>query len=220
MTRILFLDIDGVFIPFRAYFMASQTKSIVRTFDPCVVGMVNSICENTGAKLVIHSSWLRSSLHMIDEDCQLLDTTHPVMEHMINQGLKREYFHEVPECKYRYTGDRWQAITDWLYEADERGEEIDYFILEDECQPYGAEFKNHIHTDFDEGFTVNDYFTILNAWLPPIDQTVYHHLVFNSADAATRAVYREQGLLDDRDEITPLGYNTIDVYRRKDDGSC
>jgi hypothetical protein len=214
MTRILFLDIDGVFIPMRAYFMAHQTSGIVRTFDPCVVGMVNAICKDTGAKLVIHSSWVRTGFHGLTYDHE-----YPVMLHMLDQGIKYEYFHEISQCKYTYTGTRWDAIADWLLNADRRGEVIeDYFILEDEDQPGG--FKNHIHTDFDEGFTVSDYFTILEAWLPPIDQTVYHHLVFNSADAATRAVYREQGLLDDRDEITPLGYNTIDVYRRKRDGSC
>ncbi len=215
MTKILFLDIDGVFIPFRAYFMAHQTRSVVRAFDPCVVGMVNAICRDTGAKLVIHSSWIRSSFHEIDPNCEMLDTKYPVMQHMINQGLKAEYFHEIAECKYRWSGNRWIAITDWLYDAEDRGEFIeDYFILEDEDQPYGADFKNHIHTDFEGGLSVEHYFQIMKAWLPPIDSETYHHLVFGSGDADAKAKYRELGLLDANNEMTDIAWNAVDVYRR------
>lgn len=54
--RILFLDIDGVFIPQRAYLMADQTKPYVMKFCPSVVGMVNDIAKQTDCQFVIHSS--------------------------------------------------------------------------------------------------------------------------------------------------------------------
>lgn len=161
-TRILFLDIDGVFIPGRVYMMAGQTKPIVTTFCPSVVGMVNDICEQTGAKLVIHSSWLRSSLQFLSANYEGDEpTTH---EWMIHQGLKAEYFHEDHSAKWRFTGTRWMAIMDWLLDHPEV---TDYWILDDE--PIYGDYAHLnrdriIKTDFGEGFSYDAYTTILKEW--------------------------------------------------------
>jgi len=162
MNRVLFLDIDGVFIPARVYMMEGQTKPIVTTFCPSVVGMVNDICKVTGAKLVIHSSWLRSSLQFMalfndgDEP-----STH---EWMIKQGLKAEYFHEDHSAKWRFSGTRWLAIQEWL---DHHPDVTDYFILEDEPVDYHYRdiYKDRaITTQFEEGLTYANYTRILEEW--------------------------------------------------------
>lgn len=163
-NRVLFLDVDGVFIPARVYMMAGQTKPIVTTFCPSVVGMVNDICEQTGAKLVIHSSWLRTNLQFLN--CDLFDHTGETNTHnwMIHQGLKAEYFHEDHSCQYRFSGTRWMAITDWLLDHPDI---TDYWILDDE--PIYGEYvhlnRNRIiQTDFGEGFSYDAYTTILKEW--------------------------------------------------------
>ncbi len=157
-NRVLFLDIDGVFIPGRVYMMAGQTKPIVTTFCPSVVGMVNDICEQTGAKLVIHSSWLRSSLQFMASFNEGEEpSTH---EWMIRQGLKAEYFHKDHSCQYRFSGTRWMAITDWLLDHSD----TDYWVIDDEELFYPNDVlhkRRCILTDFNEGLTYADYSRIL-----------------------------------------------------------
>lgn len=146
MKRILFLDIDGVFIPTRMYFAAEQTKPIVTKFCPSVVGMVNDICVETGARWVIHSSWLCTALHGFEH----------VHEHMIAEGLLSDYYEG--SVKYSRSGTRWDAIADWLRE----NECDDYYILDDEEMP--DVLKNHVWTSFPDGFTYSQYLEIIEEW--------------------------------------------------------
>src|ERR1041384_1289165 len=100
---ILFIDIDGVLIPRRAYYMAGQTLPFVTKFDPSVVGMMNTLARENGFQFVIHSSWLRSIF---------LETTMGISDvkaHMIAEGLDAEAFHPDPCCVYTESGDRWLA---------------------------------------------------------------------------------------------------------------
>lgn len=156
MQKILFLDIDGVFIPERMYYAASQTYPVYRTFCPSVVGMVNDIAKRTKCKFVVHSSWLCSPR------LAGLDVGTSVKDHMISQGLKEEYFHEDWEAKWTRGGNRWEAIYDWLNSH----EEVYYFILDDECYSNGnpLKLKNLINTDFSEGFSFADYMLIKGTW--------------------------------------------------------
>lgn len=162
--RILFLDIDGVFIPSRVYMMEGQTKPLVTTFCPSVVGMVNDICKQTGAKLAIHSSWLRTNLQFLSAN---FDGDEPsTYEWMIRQGLKREYFHEDHSCIWKFSGTRWQAITQWLLDHPHIGPE-DYWVIDDEELYYPNDVlhkRRCILTNFDEGFTYAQYQQILSGW--------------------------------------------------------
>lgn len=155
MTRqkILFLDIDGVLIPRRVYDMPGQTKPLVTVFDPGVVGMLNTLARECGYKFVIHSSWVRSNfaLHTAG-NCKT------VKDHMVNQGLLSEYFHEDAHCIYRFSGTRWTAIIEWLQDNPEVTR-TDYWIIEDEPMPLGTQLNSArvITTDFDEGLTYRQF---------------------------------------------------------------
>ena len=120
-AKILFLDIDGPMIPGRAYMMPNQTKPLVQTFDPCAVGVLNTLCQEKGWRIVIHSSWVR-----IMGDQETLD-------HCIAQGLKPQYFHKDAYCdeeiNWRYT-----RVAKWLAQHPEVTK---YRILDDE--PYAAD---------------------------------------------------------------------------------
>lgn len=149
--KIIFLDIDGVFIPTRMYLSENQTKPVMTVFCPSVVGMVNEIAKNTGAKFVIHSSWLRTSFH----------GKKSVHEHMIDQGLKPEYFHEDHSCLYTFSGTRWNAILDWMCD---NGTPNRFVVIDDEPVPYGLEktfnSSNVVTTEFDEGLTFKQFLQI------------------------------------------------------------
>lgn len=156
MQKILFLDIDGVFIPERMYYAASQTYPVYRTFCPSVVGMINNIARVHDCKFVVHSSWLCSTAL-----CGLPEGF-SVKDHMVSQGLREEYFHEDWEAKWTRGGNRWEAIYDWLNSH----EEVNYFIIDDEYYSDGNPFKlkNLINTDFGEGFSFADYVLITGTW--------------------------------------------------------
>jgi len=158
---ILFLDIDGVLLPRRMYDAPGQTRPLVTKFDPGVVGMLNTLGRERGAQFVIHSSWLRSSFGLETAGAKT------VKEHMVNQGLKAEYFHEDDSCFYRFSGTRWHAICDWLADHPEVGP-LDYWILEDEPHPYydgvsNINLNRIIQTDFDEGLTYAQFMQIYTA---------------------------------------------------------
>ena len=145
--KILFLDIDGVLLPGRAYMLPYQTKPIVKEFDPCAVSMINTVLSDDAvdAKIAIHSSWLR---HWTEADGE------SVRHHMIEQGIEGRHFHDDPECLGSMHW-RYDRIDEWLY----RHKEIeDFVVLDDEpCSPDWPRKDHLILTDFDEGITMNNY---------------------------------------------------------------
>ena len=146
--NIFFFDIDGVFIPARAYSMPGQTKPLVTKFDPCVVGMVNRLADKFDIQFVIHSSWVRAATLVLQE----MYGHNSVKQHMLNEGVK-DYFHKDHLALWRFSGTRWFAIEEWL---DDHPEVENYWIFEDEQCPIHYDFHrdgHHVWCDFDEGPT-------------------------------------------------------------------
>jgi hypothetical protein len=149
---ILFCDIDGVLIPGRAYYMPGQTWPLVTKFDPCVVGMVNRLCKDLGAKVVIHSNWRGTEPRRISHDMESLD------KYFIAQGILPEYMHDDPLCPRKMTSTRWYDIELWL---GNHPEETEFFVLEDTSPPPDWKYLHRvIQTDFDEGLTISQYLEI------------------------------------------------------------
>lgn len=151
MSKIIFLDIDGPVLPGRAYSLPWQTKPIVKAFDPCSVALLNSLCRETGFKVVIHSSWLCAWKDGVDGPGSVHD-------HCINEGILAENFHEDHSCNpdsyYRYG-----RIDEWLA----RHPETEDFVVLDDVSPDNG--WPHIDKfkliDFDEGITMKVYHEIL-----------------------------------------------------------
>lgn len=157
---ILFLDIDGVLIPGRAYFADFQTAPIPTKFDPCVVGMINKLCHKLGAKVVIHSNWRNTEPRRTDKDLTSLP------QHFINEGIKQQYMHADPLCPRKMTSSRWYDIQLWLEnhpEVDSTPENEQFWVIEDTQPPPDWQWTHRvIQTNFDEGLTVAQYLEILN----------------------------------------------------------
>lgn len=64
--KILFLDIDGPMIPWRAVYMEKNYKKLFSQFDPVAVAFVNRLID-CGVKIVISSSWAMSGYEAIKE---------------------------------------------------------------------------------------------------------------------------------------------------------
>lgn len=156
MNKVIFLDIDGVLLPGRAYYAAYQTKPLVTIFDPCVVGMLNHIAEKKDYKFVLHSNWRRTEPRRIERGLGTLK------EYFVEQGILPEYLHEDFMCPMKLSSTRWDDILFWL---DAHPDVVDYWIIEDEkCPDLGRWADGRvIQTDFDEGLTVAQMFQILNS---------------------------------------------------------
>lgn len=161
MSKVLFLDIDGVLLPGRAYKLPNQTFPIVKVFDPCAVAMLNDACRKQRRKIVIHSSWIRPHNWQIG-----LDGHGDVHDHLVSQGVDPDLFHEDLYCN-RDIHWRYDRISEWL---GRHPEVTDFFILDDEPENprEGPEkFKDHlVLTNFEEGITMKVYHRILDGVAP------------------------------------------------------
>lgn len=157
--KILFLDIDGVVLPGRAYMLPNQTKPIVKVFDPCAVAMLNQACKKQGRKIVVHSSWIR---YWDDEELNVKD-------HIINQGIDPDHFHEDWSCDKNLHW-RYDRVSEWLARHPEVD---DYVIVDDEPENNGRglevkeRYKDHLLlTDFDEGITMKQFRRLMDGVFP------------------------------------------------------
>ena len=116
-NQILFLDIDGPMIPYRAVYLPNQTR-VMTIFDPIAVAMINSLCKKRGLKIVIHSTWI----NVIGQE--------ETLKHCVEQGIDKEYFHEDPYCSDKINW-RYSRIAEWL----ERHPEVSKYVIVDDT-PY------------------------------------------------------------------------------------
>lgn len=115
---IVFLDIDGVLLPRKAWALPANVahmqaleadpkhsvgKAALGTaFDPSAVALVNRLCSTTGARLVVHSNW-RRNVGLAETRAKL-----------IAEGIDGSLFHEDWACGFRRTSEKHHEIGWWL----------------------------------------------------------------------------------------------------------
>lgn len=149
MTKICFLDIDGVLNSVNFFEEKSQSKRWdefkekyenkhiafgLANIDPKAVELLNKLTEATGAKIVVSSSWRG------DSALQTIFTL---------AGIKEPIYGETPRLYSRYRG---QEIQQWLdkHKCDK------YIILDDDLDFFDSQLPYLIHTDWKIGLTEND----------------------------------------------------------------
>ena len=156
-------------IPTRVYtkMWPGQTKHYVTQFDPIAVGMINRICEFTGAKIVTQSTWRRGFAFLQQEMKGIENWVHSdtLKDHFIQQGIKEEYLHEDFECPMKMSSNRWHDIGMWIDDQKEdHGIDIkakDIVIIDDDvCYPGWQYKKRCVTINFDEGITYKNYLDI------------------------------------------------------------
>ena len=163
MTKIVFLDIDGVINSLRSALMP-ENQELVKgfdrkhhsrsemalkvTFDPTAIALINRLCEKTGAKIVVHSSWN----HTIGID----ETRAKIIE----QGILEKYLHDPGmEMKISPTcdGGKWRQSQWWQKDHEDEVEEGGWIIIDDHViNDYGAP-PPQIQPTFQDGFTAALY---------------------------------------------------------------
>lgn len=140
--KVLFLDIDGVLNSTRSAvahdgFPHLLTPDHMQMFDICAVGLVRKLCEETGAAVVISSSWRVFHNH---QD--------------IGKALKLPVIDATP----RLHAIRGEEIKAWL----EANSVTKYAIVDDDSDMLPEQMPFFVKTDVKNGLLWDDYERLLH----------------------------------------------------------
>ena len=130
--KVIFLDIDGVLKPARAYWLKPHKEE--GNFDPLGVAGINLIHERTGAAIVFNTTWNRAGYTRLCEIAANEGITAPVM------GVT-----SFPDL-----GDRLDAIRAWIAE---NGPVAAWCALDDETMSD----ERCIKVNYDSGISTQDF---------------------------------------------------------------
>lgn len=139
MSKVLILDIDGPMIPVRAFFLPNQTRP-ASMFDPCATGMLLKLLQESGAKIVISSTWGRFG----KARCEEL---------LAKNGIDPAHLHEDWVTPRKMSSARYHEIQWWL---DAHPEVTHYVAVDDEDLPVDW-ITTAVLCDGQEGFSFRNY---------------------------------------------------------------
>jgi hypothetical protein len=145
MTKIVFLDIDGVLnttrsmkldkVPFQSPDIHMWFRKGYDAFDSKCVKNLNKIIEQSGAKIVVSSSWRLSFME---------PNMFPyLVEYIVSQGVKADIIDKTP-----YLGTkRGYEIEKWLDEHND----VDGFVILDDNADMGELVTSWVRTSWGKG---------------------------------------------------------------------
>lgn len=156
--RIIFLDIDGVLCTGRAMIGRPIGHVGGKYFDPIAMQILNRICKETEAEVVVSSTW------RFDNSCR---------EILRCVGFSGKFFGNTDQSwrtPYNPQGSRGKQIEAWIimnYRDNFQGwtdtsqiEELEYVILDDDSDMLEHQLPRFVKIDHDVGLNVKDYFKI------------------------------------------------------------
>lgn len=140
-NRVIFLDFDGVIVSPRA--MVAFPDRAIYGFDPVAIALLNRLCKETDAKVVVSSVWrispdiegiLRAAgfTGWVHDDARTSDT----LRNELSQG-----------------GRRGTEISNWL----DRNPGYEYVILDDEVSDMQEHKERIVHCDMYNGFMLEHW---------------------------------------------------------------
>lgn len=140
MSKVIFLDFDGPMLPIRAYWLPTQTKPVVSIFDPVAVSLVNKLIEDSGAKLVISSTWRFQGYDKVAETLQKnnIDPVHLHTDWQTPSKMSSQRIHEI----------KW-----WLEEHPE----VTHYVAIDDIDLDVEFVPNAVKADAYEGLSLENY---------------------------------------------------------------
>lgn len=151
---VVFLDIDGVLNTSQTIMKRDEFGHL---FCPKAVARLEKLCEATGAKIVVSSTWrknkgglnwLQTLFQMRNIDVDVIDIT-PDLCRKTESGLWMSAI-------------RGEEIADWL-----RNNEVDaYVILDDDRDMLDEQLPFFVRTNFEDGFNEQCFKSALKILLP------------------------------------------------------
>lgn len=123
MTPIVFCDVDGVLVT-RKTILAKNPNEV---FDKACVKNLNTLCDRTGASIVVSSSWRRG------RSVQQLQVL------FAREGVKAPVIDKTPEDGQ----ERGKQILQWIDEQKE--EVVSYVVLDDDSWDIHPYITNYVH---------------------------------------------------------------------------
>ncbi|MFY0656360.1 MAG: hypothetical protein JXR12_06390 [Neptunomonas phycophila] len=150
--KIIFLDIDGVLNTARAHIAYGSSK-----WDPTGVAILDRVCRETGAKLVISSVW-RGSMDKWMHAHQLLDAVGLGRHGLCSGHLGMDWNHpdydkDMHRTPPGHDNPRGEKIQEWI---DQWKPDV-YAILDDDCDMLDHQAKYFVKTDGHDGITYGSY---------------------------------------------------------------
>jgi len=166
MEKIIFLDVDGVLNFWDCWLgstpnvLRGKSKTLVLSID--AINQLNRIIKETGAKIVISSTWRKFKDHY---------------NFLLESPIEGEIIGETPDLLYdcsRKTS-RGLEIKEWL--ENEYGEKCKFVILDDDDDM--GDLKDYlIQTNFEEGLTKE----IADTCIKRLNEKGYYTPVINSSN--------------------------------------
>ena len=158
--KILFLDIDGVINSdeyadeYHKYKLGLQGYHI--WVDPKAVERVRRLCEETGAKIILSSSWRRHRLDVTLEDLKQYSGMEPLLPYMIGVTpgyIRRNRGQEIDDTFKEWNHHIKMGRIDKQYENEpvER-----YAIVDDDNDMLDKQLDHFVQTDWKYGITDED----------------------------------------------------------------
>jgi hypothetical protein len=159
VTSVVFLDIDGVLLPGRAWRLPENAdlaaalrdgrhtpgEAAARVaFDRGAVERLNRLCEETGARLVVHSNWR----HTVGPDA--------TRAKLVEQGVDERHFHAdwwTPTFRSFRSPRKYYDVVDWLDDHDMARDGPGFLVIDDETVtlPFLTELPQ-ITPSYEDGF--------------------------------------------------------------------
>jgi hypothetical protein len=143
VRKVIFLDIDGVLCTTKAH-LAYSTQLLMRHYDPVSTRLLARLCRETGAELVLSSTW-RISFDLCHMNALLM-----------NAGFDDVPWHQAWRTPKMYDESRGHEIEAWL---DNHGKVTPprYCILDDDSDMLAHQLPFFVQTDTHEGFGYKEY---------------------------------------------------------------
>jgi hypothetical protein len=139
MSKVIFVDVDGPMIPVRAYWLPGQTKP-ASVFDPVAVSLLNKLIEDSGAQIVISSTWRMRGRKI-------------VVALLKRNNIDPAHLHEDWETPLTWGGERAREISLWL---EDHPEVTHYVAIEDE-EMHVESIPSAVKADAYEGLSYRNY---------------------------------------------------------------
>jgi hypothetical protein len=145
-TKVLFLDIDGVLNSARSCYARGGfphdfSEDGFKKFDHIAIDLIQRLCEKTGAKIVLSSTW------------RIL---HTVLE--CADGLSLPIFDRTKMLN----GPRGKEIKEWL---DRHPEVTKYAIVDDDSDMLPEQKPFFVQTSFNDGLSMGNFTALKNLLL-------------------------------------------------------
>ena len=158
--KILFLDIDGVINSdeyaneYHKYKLGLQGYHI--WVDPKAVERVRRLCEETGAKIILSSSWRSYRLDVTLEDLKRYDGLEPLLPYLV--GVTPAYMSRCRGREIDNLFEEWSHhIEMGLIDKQYENEPIErYAIVDDDNDMLEKQLDHFVQTDWKYGITDDD----------------------------------------------------------------